>query len=138
MAEMTMIEAVRTALGRALEEVLYPAMEDGALDLVIGSGPRAARSALQLAHSAAQVYLVAEQGEFSESDRVLHAAAGLTALEEINLEATGITNESADVIAGFSGSKGTPFLLQVMLARPSAVSAALPVRPFGRRSTSIR
>jgi Holliday junction DNA helicase RuvB len=28
-------------LGRALEEILYPAMEDGVLDLVIGSGPSA-------------------------------------------------------------------------------------------------
>ena len=36
-----------------------------------------------------------------------------------------------EVIIGFSGSNGTPFLLQVMLARPSAISAALPVSFFG-------
>ncbi len=35
-------------LGRALEEVLYPAMEDGALDLVIGSGPAARTVRLDL------------------------------------------------------------------------------------------
>ena len=43
-----------------------------------------------------------------------------------------------EVTVGFSGSKGMPFLLQVMWARPSAASATLPVRRFGRRSTSIR
>jgi len=35
-------------LGRALEEVLYPAMEDRALDLVIGSGPGARTVRLEL------------------------------------------------------------------------------------------
>ena len=43
-----------------------------------------------------------------------------------------------EVTIGFSGSNGTPFLLQVMWARDSAASAALPVSFFGRRSTSIR
>ena len=37
-----------------------------------------------------------------------------------------------------AGSKGMPFLLQVIKARPSACSAVLPVTPFLRRSTSIR
>jgi Holliday junction DNA helicase RuvB len=35
-------------LGRSLEEILYPAMEDGALDLVIGSGPGARTVRLEL------------------------------------------------------------------------------------------
>ena len=35
-------------LGRALEEILYPAMEDGSLDLVIGSGPGARTVRLDL------------------------------------------------------------------------------------------
>lgn len=35
-------------LGRALEEILYPAMEDGVLDLVIGSGPGARTVRLDL------------------------------------------------------------------------------------------
>jgi Holliday junction DNA helicase, RuvB subunit len=35
-------------LGRALEEVLYPAMEDFALDLVVGSGPAARTVRLEL------------------------------------------------------------------------------------------
>ena len=42
------------------------------------------------------------------------------------------------VIIGFSVSNGMPFLLQVMFARPSAVSVALPFTLLGRRSTSIR
>ena len=41
------------------------------------------------------------------------------------------------VTVGFSGSNGMPFLLQVMWARPSAFSVALPFTPLGRRSTSI-
>ena len=43
-----------------------------------------------------------------------------------------------DVIVGFCGSNGMPFLLQVMCARSSAFSLTLPVRFFGRRSTSAR
>ena len=43
-----------------------------------------------------------------------------------------------DVTVGFSGSNGTPFLLQVMCARPNAFSVALPLTPLGRRSTSRR
>ena len=35
-------------LGRALEEILYPALEDGALDLVIGNGPGARTVRLDL------------------------------------------------------------------------------------------
>jgi Holliday junction DNA helicase RuvB len=37
-------------LGRALEEILYPAMEDFALDLVVGSGPGARTVRLELPH----------------------------------------------------------------------------------------
>lgn len=36
-------------LGRALEEILYPAMEDGRIDLVIGDGPAARSVSLELA-----------------------------------------------------------------------------------------
>ncbi len=41
-----------------------------------------------------------------------------------------------EVTIAFSGSKGTPFLLQVMCARPKAASVSLPFTPLGRRSTS--
>jgi Holliday junction DNA helicase RuvB len=37
-------------LGRAIEEVLYPAMEDFALDIVIGKGPSARNIRLKLPH----------------------------------------------------------------------------------------
>ena len=43
-----------------------------------------------------------------------------------------------EVTAGFCGSKGTPFLLQVICARDSAASAALPVSSRERRSTRMR
>ena len=39
----------------------------------------------------------------------------------------GVPSRMPDVIIGFCGSKGMPFLLQVMRARPSAASATLPV-----------
>ena len=38
-------------LGRAVEEILYPAMEDFALDLTIGKGPSARSLRLNLPHS---------------------------------------------------------------------------------------
>ena len=50
----------------------------------------------------------------------------------------GVPSLTPDVTAGFCGSNGMPFLLQVMWARPSATSATLPVRFLGRRSTSMR
>jgi len=37
-------------LGKAIEEVLYPAMEDYALDIVIGKGPAARSLRLELPH----------------------------------------------------------------------------------------
>ena len=43
-----------------------------------------------------------------------------------------------EVIVGFCGSNGMPFLLQVMPARSSDCSASRPISPIGRRSTSIR
>ena len=50
----------------------------------------------------------------------------------------GVPSRTPEVTVGFSGSKGMPFLLQVMWARPSAASATLPVSRLGRRSTSMR
>jgi hypothetical protein len=43
-----------------------------------------------------------------------------------------------DVTVGVRGSKGTPFLLQVMFARPRAFSAMSPVSRFGRWSSRIK
>ena len=43
----------------------------------------------------------------------------------------GVPSLTPEVTNGFSGSNGMPFLLQVMLARPSAASARLPVAFFG-------
>ena len=52
--------------------------------------------------------------------------------------AAGVPRRIPEVTNGFSGSKGMPFLLQVIAARTSAFSETLPLRPLGRRSTSIR
>ena len=48
----------------------------------------------------------------------------------------GVPTRMPEVIVKGAVSKGTPFLLQVMWARPSAASAPFPVSFFGRRSTS--
>ena len=50
----------------------------------------------------------------------------------------GVPRRMPEVTIGFSGSKGTPFLLQVMWARPERRLGGLAGQPFGRRSTSIR
>ena len=47
--------------------------------------------------------------------------------------AAGEPRRMPEVTIGFCGSNGMPFLLQVMWARPSAASAALPVRPLRRQ-----
>jgi glycine hydroxymethyltransferase len=52
------------------------------------------------------------------------------------LVAAGVPRRIPDVTIGFSGSNGTPFLLQVISARSSATSDISPVRFFGRKSTS--
>ena len=49
-----------------------------------------------------------------------------------------VPNLIPEVIVIFSVSKGIPFLLQVKLALPKLISAALPVTLNGLRSTSIR
>lgn len=43
-----------------------------------------------------------------------------------------------EVIVGFSVSKGMPFLFTVMAALSSVSLAILPLRPRGRKSTSMR
>jgi thioredoxin reductase len=53
--------------------------------VVIGSGARAVRSALQLAYSATRVYLIPEEGEFPEADRTMHKATGLADLENVSI-----------------------------------------------------
>ena len=54
------------------------------------------------------------------------------------LVAAGVPRRMPEVIAGFSGSNGMPFLLQVMPASSRLCSESLPVSFFGRRSTSIK
>ena len=88
--------------------------------VVIGNGPRAVRSTLQLAHSAAQVYLIAEQGEFSESDRSMHETAGLTALENVT-----ILHEHR--ITGFDGDA---FAREILVEAPGGEHRHIPADGF--------
>jgi alkyl hydroperoxide reductase subunit F len=55
------------------------------ITVVIGSGARAVRSALQLAYSASRVYLIPEEGEFAESARAIHESTGLADRENVSI-----------------------------------------------------
>ena len=88
--------------------------------VVIGSGPRAVGSALQLAHSAAQVYLIAEQGEFSQSDRAMHDATGLTALENVT-----ILHDHR--ITGFGGDT---YAREILVETPGGEQKRIPAEGF--------
>ena len=50
----------------------------------------------------------------------------------------GVPNLTPEVTQGFSGSKGTPFLLHVKPALSKLASASLPVNFFGLKSTKAR
>ena len=58
--------------------------------------------------------------------------------EVARVVAAGDPSRTPEVMVGFSGSKGMPFLLQVSQARSRLCSATLPVSRLGRRSTSMR
>ena len=81
-------------------------------------------------------------GPGSHADEMIVLAGGTNVAHDspspyLQLSLEAVLERMPEVIVGFSGSNGTPFLLQVMSARPRAVSAALPVSPLGRRSTSM-
>lgn len=95
--------------------------------VVIGSGRRAVGSALQLAHSADQVYLIAEQGEFSQSDRAMHDAAGLTALENV-----AILHDCR--IAGFDGDT---FAREILLEATGGEQKRIPADGFFLESEAV-
>jgi alkyl hydroperoxide reductase subunit F len=88
--------------------------------VVIGSGPRSVRSALQLAYSAAQVYLISEQGKFSESERAMHDAAGLAALENVT-----ILHEHR--ISGFDGDS---YAREILVETPEGKQKRIPADGF--------
>ncbi len=112
-------------LGRAVEEVLYPAMEDYALDIVIGKGPGArsirlklprftivgatTRLALMTAPLRARFGAVYRLGFYDESamQRIVRRSAGILAI--------GIEEEGVSEIA--QRARGTPRVANRLLKR---------------------
>ncbi len=112
-------------LNRSVEEILYPAMEDGALDIIIGKGPSARSIRLELPHftligattkaGALTAPLRDRFGVISrlemytndELEMIIKRSAGILGIE--------ITNGGAAEIA--SRSRGTPRIANRLLKR---------------------
>ncbi len=112
-------------LSRAVEEVLYPAMEDNALDIIIGKGPSARSIRLDLPHFTL-VGATTRAGQLSAPLRdrfgvVLRLELyspeelGKIVTRSANILGIGIENEGALEIA--SRSRGTPRIANRLLKR---------------------
>lgn len=112
-------------LSRAVEEVLYPAMEDNALDIIIGKGPSARSIRLDLPHFTL-VGATTRAGQLSAPLRdrfgvVLRLELyspeelGKIVVRSANILGIGIENEGALEIA--SRSRGTPRIANRLLKR---------------------
>ena len=112
-------------LSRAVEEVLYPAMEDNALDIIIGKGPSARSIRLDLPHFTL-VGATTRAGQLSAPlrDRFgvvlrleLYSSEelGKIVTRSANILGIGIENEGALEIA--SRSRGTPRIANRLLKR---------------------
>ncbi len=112
-------------LSRAVEEVLYPAMEDNALDIIIGKGPSARSIRLDLPHFTL-VGATTRAGQLSAPLRdrfgvVLRLELyspeelGKIVTRSANILGIGIENEGAIEIA--SRSRGTPRIANRLLKR---------------------
>ena len=112
-------------LSRAVEEVLYPAMEDNALDIIIGKGPSARSIRLDLPHFTL-VGATTRAGQLSAPLRdrfgvVLRLELyspeelGKIVSRSANMLGIGIENEGALEIA--SRSRGTPRIANRLLKR---------------------
>jgi alkyl hydroperoxide reductase subunit F len=88
--------------------------------VVIGSGVRAVRSALQMAYSASKVYLLPEEMEFPESDRILHKSTGLSSFENVTI-LDGIR------IRGFGGDK---YAREVLIETADGEEKSIPADGF--------
>ena len=87
-------------LGRALEEILYPAMEDRSLDLVIGSGPGALRDRFGIVHHL-------DYSGAEELTRIAMRSAGILGIE--------LSPDGAKELA--RRSRGTPRIVNRLLRR---------------------
>ncbi len=112
-------------LGRAVEEVLYPAMEDSALDIITGKGPSARSIRLKLP----PITVIGATTRLALMTAPLRARFGaqlrvdfypVDAIEKIVLRAAGLLNTPIDLDALYEVSKrarGTPRVALRLLKR---------------------
>ena len=112
-------------LSRAVEEVLYPAMEDYALDIMIGKGPTARSMRLDLPHFTL-VGATTRAGQLSAPlrDRFgmmfrleLYSPDELTQIVRRSSSILGMTAEEEGIIEIARRSRGTPRIANRMLKR---------------------
>jgi Holliday junction DNA helicase RuvB len=112
-------------LGRAVEEVLYPAMEDFALDIVIGKGPGARSIRLKLPHftiigATTRLALMTAplRSRFGAVYRLdFYDEAAMQAIVERSAEILGIGIEDGGVSEIARRARGTPRVANRLLKR---------------------
>ena len=112
-------------MNRAIEEILYPAMEDKQLDIIIGQGPSATSIVLKLKNFTL-VGATTRSGQLSSPlrDRFgidlkleLYSTKELTMIIERSAELLGIPTEREGAIEIASRSRGTPRIANRLLRR---------------------
>ena len=112
-------------MNRAIEEILYPAMEDKQLDIIIGQGPSATSICLKLKNFTL-VGATTRSGQLSSPlrDRFgidlkleLYSTKELTMIIERSAELQGIPTEREGAIEIASRSRGTPRIANRLLRR---------------------
>ena len=112
-------------MNRAIEEILYPAMEDKQLDIIIGQGPSATSICLKLKNFTL-VGATTRSGQLSSPlrDRFgidlkleLYSTKELTMIIERSAELLGIPTERDGAIEIASRSRGTPRIANRLLRR---------------------
>ena len=112
-------------LNRAIEEILYPAMEDFEIDIVIGQGPSARSIRLELprftligATTRSGLITTPLRDRFGFSHRLDYysmADLGLIVRRSADILGVGIDNEGAEALA--SRARGTPRIANRLLRR---------------------
>jgi Holliday junction DNA helicase RuvB len=112
-------------LGRVIEEVLYPAMEDFALDIVIGKGPGARSIRLKLPHftiigATTRLALMTAplRARFGAIYRLdFYDEAAMQSIVERSAAILGISIEDAGVVEIARRARGTPRVANRLLKR---------------------
>ena len=112
-------------MNRSIEEILYPAMEDGKLDIIVGQGPAASSITLNL-NRFTLVGATTRSGQLSSPlrDRFgidlkleLYTTKELTMILARSAELLGIPAETEGLVEIASRSRGTPRIAKRLLRR---------------------